>query len=118
MTIHQNSIRLLDTFFNMEYEKYFATTTDYIALQKQSKIDHCKNRILMFISNKDNSRHFIQDEESTKCVVINNYTSLNEHTSSFIITVSKSSETYEIKESITYEQPIIKTITNFDPSKL
>lgn len=116
--INKNNLKLLDSFFTIEYEKHLINPNNYFTLQKQNKITHCKERILLYINNIETGTFIIQDEELSKSIIIHKQTTSLFESNLYIITISQSSETYKIDEVFLNGNTNNKVIQFFDKIKI
>lgn len=129
MTITDDSLTLLECFFDILLRK-FLTSKTIGSLSKQSRIRNCCDEVVNFMESTPNAVFTIKNTEkgkdkesiSTMALVMSTVPEKNDHVKVFNITISESGETFKAERQlgcIDYEKSTrSETIIEFEKSRL
>jgi hypothetical protein len=120
--IQKDSITLLESLFNIEFDKFLHSKNMIGQLSKQSKMDDCEKEIIFLIESYPNSVFLIMNSEknnmSSMTIIISNIDEINSHSKKFIITIASSCETFKVERQSENNENIRQLIKDFDKNKL
>jgi hypothetical protein len=118
--INRETLELIQKLFNTEYSHFIKQHEGSLGiLSKGAKIQECFKDVLIYIESRDNSLVIIRNSTNSMIIVVSPKHGINDHTKTYLITLSESSETFKVEEVTSIDFNIIKknVLINFEPNR-
>jgi 2-hydroxy-3-keto-5-methylthiopentenyl-1-phosphate phosphatase len=118
--MNKETLELIRKLFNTEYSHFIKQHEGNLGiLSKGAKIQECFKDVLVYIESRDNSLVIIRNSTNSMIITVYPKYEINDHTKTYLITLSESSETFKVEEMASLDfNSIRKTILiNFESNR-